>query len=74
VYLQAFIPEFAMEAFDVSVLPRLAGLDATQMQALAVSRFIQCLAGKFRPVVDLLYREEKTRRTSVTPIKMLRTD
>lgn len=45
--VQAFIPELAVEAFNVSVLLRVAKLDEAQVQSLAISPlFIEHLAGK----------------------------
>ena len=49
--IQAFIPEFAIKAFDVRILSGLAGLDEASLQFLAISPFIQCLAGKLKVIV-----------------------
>ena len=49
--IQTLIPEASVEAFDEGVLSRFAGLDQLELNAMLAGSLIQCLAGKFRPLV-----------------------
>jgi hypothetical protein len=49
--VQAFIPEFAVETFNVGILLRLAWLDKAQLQLLPIGPLVQRLADKFRAIV-----------------------
>jgi len=51
VFIQAFIPEFAIEAFDESILGGLAGLYQIQLHAMLIGPLIQCPAIKLWSLV-----------------------
>src|SRR5690606_8073008 len=50
--VQAFISELAVEALDITILLRFAGLNEAQLQPHSVSPFIQRLADEFRAVIN----------------------
>ena len=52
VLVQAFVPQPAVEALDVRVLDRLAGLNEVQLHSLAVGPGIQGGTGELRAVID----------------------
>ncbi len=52
VFVQAFIPELSVKAFNKCILDRLTRFDEVQPDAVAISPFIQCLTDQFRPVID----------------------
>lgn len=49
--IQAFIPEATVEALDEGVLRGFAGLDQLQLNTMLAGPLVQCLAGKFWPLV-----------------------
>ena len=49
--VQALIPEPAVEALDERILRRFARLDQLELHAMLAGPLVQCLAGKFRPLV-----------------------
>ena len=52
VFVEAFIAELAVEAFDESVLGRLAGFDEVKAHAVAPGPFVERLANHLRAVVQ----------------------
>ena len=52
VFVQAFIPELSVEAFNESILDRLAGFDEVQSHGVTIGPFIQCLADELRAIID----------------------
>ena len=50
-FIQAFIPEFTVEALDVRILRWLAWLNQLQLYAMLISPLIECPAGKLWPLV-----------------------
>ena len=51
VFVEAFVAELAVEALDVGVLGRLAGLDQQQLYAVGLRPLVQRSAGELRPLV-----------------------
>lgn len=51
VIVQALVPKLTVEAFDVSVLRGLAGLDELQGDAVGICPLVERLAGEFRTLV-----------------------
>jgi hypothetical protein len=52
--VQAFVPQPPIERLDVRVLVRLARLDESQLDAIAMRPGEHCLAGELRAVVRLI--------------------
>ena len=52
VLVEALVAKLSVEAFDVSILNRLAGTDKTQTDALLVRLSVEHLAFELRTVVD----------------------
>lgn len=52
VLVQTLVPKLPVEAFHVSVLRRLAGLDEPQFDAVLVSPLIECFAGELRSLIS----------------------
>ena len=52
VFVQTFVAEFPVEAFDIRVLIRLARADERQLDTSPISPFVEHLAIEFWTVVD----------------------
>src|SRR5574343_333717 len=50
--VQTLIPKAAVEALDERILCRFSRLDQLELHTVLVSPLVQCLAGKFRPLVS----------------------
>ena len=56
VFVQTFVSELAIEAFDVRVLLQLTWFDESQWQLPTIRPFFECLASEFRPIVYVTER------------------
>ena len=50
-HVEAFVPEFSVEAFAVRVLPWFARIDVYRFSASFIDPFFQCVGDKLRAVV-----------------------